>query len=406
MHQIQVPKIKTPIQLSKPKQQTIDTRNIRADNNTPPKAVKFRSIFKQLYGSLEAHQKVNSQNADTVQCMLRANEGARPKVPPPTQENPERQEIETPLVKDRLNVVGERHSESNANNRREYEKEYSQIYTGSNNYWEEHEFRKWEAGKPWEQQNLGDPYKLHFLYVLKLLEIRNGNIMINHVLGRNVALMEELLFAIEYLKYFLILPKHLKLDQLDFEFTKEEKKEFVDLEPHIKNAALTLINTYKQIFYSDAQTYIAQNLKLPWDLKKDWVGEPEGLLGENKEYTPQSSIESVNRLIAAVKEKRIIGNEYSKKTRDDISEERSDAMHNAAKESCYERKGVWKIGDAHVQDILLKYLNKGEINYNIVAVDDFNLHFNPCFEQKKKQEKNPTPPLSRERRDDGQGEVF
>ncbi len=80
---------------------------------------------------------------------------------------------------------------------------------------------------------------------------------------------------------------------------------------------------------------------------------------------------AVERLAIFVEDKFMGGED---KTFTQITQERSDLMHQAAsKYESAEERGVWKIGNAHVMDI--KSRSGGQINYNLVTQKDFNKYF-------------------------------
>ncbi len=225
MYQIQISKKKAPILLPKLPIQTMATQQVKVIQEKPAKE-NFKSIFSPLWGS-----------SDTLQRMNNGTEAG--------------DNDEIPLVKGRLNVVGEDHDESNKNNRREKEKEYSKLHTNSDNYWKEEEFR--EQPRHFEElittenyletRKFGDPYKLRFFYMLKNLESDSKMMRIITKSLNNLYLMKGLTKAKNFSKFwqnnldlmdglghdvFLfqeiwIMLNELKLNKLDFEFTEAEK---------------------------------------------------------------------------------------------------------------------------------------------------------------------------------------
>ncbi len=138
MFHAQVPKKTAPIQLLKPKPQTIGItviQEIKPTQEIKPAKQGFQSICQALWG-----------NSNTVQLTKDGDEIE--------------DENQTLLVEDCLNVVGEYHSQSNK--RREQEKRYCRAHTKSLNYWLENEFQD-SGGK------FGDPIKDRILYGLKWL---------------------------------------------------------------------------------------------------------------------------------------------------------------------------------------------------------------------------------------------
>ena len=87
--------------------------------------------------------------------------------------------------------------------------------------------------------------------------------------------------------------------------------------------------------------------------------------------TAQSSFrESLNRLYEAVVEIKLVSNPELDK--EQVSKLRSEHMHQAANNS-YKTKGVWKIGDYHVEDIKSSHGTSKvfKIKYNLVTASEF-----------------------------------
>ncbi len=174
--QIQVPNKKAPIQLSKPKNQIANktiTQDTRVDKKTLPQP-KFRSIFDLQWGRsellrepIQAKKEVNAHNhtSTTSQCIQRSPDGDKNK---------------TSLSTEHLNVVGEDHIQSSK--RRKDEKEYAKIYSGSSNYWVEHQFlerpltpdekrqREENPSLFRDTRKSADSFKLQFFQALNFLE--------------------------------------------------------------------------------------------------------------------------------------------------------------------------------------------------------------------------------------------
>ena len=119
MYHIQVPKKTAPIQLSKPKIQTIGTtasQEIRGDQKTPPE-LKFISIFTLPWGdsellsqSIQANQKVNPQYVTSSPVQRMAN-GSEAEDKDKTNSFGRRSSFG---CRRHGNVVGENHRESNS----------------------------------------------------------------------------------------------------------------------------------------------------------------------------------------------------------------------------------------------------------------------------------------------------
>ena len=59
-------------------------------------------------------------------------------------------------------------------------------------------------------------------------------------------------------------------------------------------------------------------------------------------------------------------------------------MHQAATRfEDSQEKGVWKIGDLHVEDIK-RLFPPHKINYNLVTMEDFNEHFDEYLQMMKR----------------------
>ncbi len=327
-----------PIQLLKPKDQTI---SITETSERKPAKPEFRSIFNLSWG-----------NSDTVQLMM--DSGAS--------------RIQTPLVTDHLNVVGEDHIQSQG--RREQEKKYCRDHSKSSQYWRESKFKD-SDGK------FGDPIKdrIHFgltglqfqaQYIIKdaFFILTNYDRMSNNDEKKSSwgRLMKKLIQSRSLLQGIWELMKDLELGKVDADFKgkEQEKKDLLDLIPQFKTVGARWQDTYKAN-YDLAFSSGFQHFHQPRELEFDWTQEIQAVT------TQQNSLINykigINTLINSLIQKG-----WSDKTTEQISEARSDSIHNMANK-CHEIKGVWKIGDKHVEHIKNKYPHR---KYELISQDKFN----------------------------------
>ncbi len=268
MYQIQVPKTKAQIQLSKLPSQTMAKKQVKVVQEKPVEQ-KFNSIF-----SLQL------KNSDTLQLM---DSGAS--AIPETAE-----EIPQPLVKDQLNLVGEDHDESEP--RRDQEREYVLKYHGWPQYWNEDQF----PARPltfWEnlQYNLAyylpsifsfsdnrpfaDPFREHFFILVFLLEESYTELVLEFADQENTSkpigeYISQLNNSRQLKKCYdwIIELEHILgtsyLYRYNVVLTEEEKKSFEKLRQPCKDVADSLEGLLKKPQDDQLQKQ-GENIKLPFE---------------------------------------------------------------------------------------------------------------------------------------------
>lgn len=256
--------------------------------------------------------------------------------------------VKEPLNKHKLNVVGEDHNESSF--RRYWEKAYTYDKTGGG-YWTEAEFTYKKAQKDEDVKPA---------YADPLYEKICDAIMQICVYLRAVRFGSEQSKKIEDISVAIQLAK-LVFSLLDRVVNTEEYKNLAE-------------NRKKFItFLREKQNVI---LKI-----SEMTAEEE----EENEYISGDQLETDLKQIEKLRELSFKTIDY--KGRDNSLEQqeytrllRSKSMHKAAVEN-YNTLGVWKIGEAHVTDILDK-LKVTLIPYNLVHLEEFNKGLGKYFQVK------------------------
>ncbi len=95
----------------------------------------------------------------------------------------------------------------------------------------------------------------------------------------------------------------------------------------------------------------------------------------------QKFMETTQEVITAAK--AFMSEAEKNETKENIRKQRSELMQRAANNRFYE-KGVWKIGENHVQDIKKQHpYEKDGQNYNLVTREDFNIGLKQWNSSKK-----------------------
>ncbi len=413
MFYIQVPKQKAVIQPLASEKQPKAKQGMKLTQEKPAKQ-EFKSIFTLLWGSY-----------DTVQRMDNGSEEAEAEYIDEIGYNDE----EIPLVKDRLNVVGEAHEISNL--RREDEEEYTKLYIDSTQYWREANFPNRnltsdEISEMEKNPNLfrdprkkADSYKLRFLFVLKkdiismveeLTEYYDGARQLTKLddsyfkEGEEKKLVNGFMSTLKSMERWITqlayLVEWLRIDAAEYE--EEEEKIFRSLgNNEIKNIARTRKNTYEKA-YDVAMKNGYKNFTAPTEIETNWVRERGRVISTQAYYklgniypvldemivkaNPKNLKASIDDLVSRLSEKKLIDDyDFRHQTWEDISRDRSDTMHIAANNQ-WNTKGVWKIGEQHVQDLKRKYSE--DIKYNLVTQDEFENHFSKYLKLKDKVNKS------------------
>jgi hypothetical protein len=224
------------------------------------------------------------------------------------------------LDPDRLNVVGEKHDESDR--RRDVEKRFISDKAKTDNYWLEDQFKIEKDGK----EEYGDPVELRLLYFVE--------------------------YAIFYKKKLL--------ESIAKEF------EVVDILQDYRCAVANILGTQKMAkccsdpLGTDLADYISNSFaekvfRIP-NLKQMKIEEIKQKINDFCAW-----VEYIGKMASVADEGKL-----------SFSFLRSVAMHNAAN-SAYNKKGVWKVGDDHVVDIQ-KFI-KEKRKYNLVTQKEFNQEY-------------------------------
>ncbi len=443
MHQIQISKKTAPTQLSKPQIQKVSsiptygslssviqraqsnnlsteewlqldsaigtraTQEIRAGKKTDWRP-EFRSISKQLpEASGFLGNSIQTQETKSTSEVVPHNYAFNTVQRIGSDTEVATQADKTPLVKDRLNVVGEDHIESGREIRRRCEKSYTAQYSGSSSYWLEHEFRV--RGKTFsekvrsrfhgsDKRPTADPFKLRFLQKMVLIEqygipnLLGSFEIINR--AKQIGESERKTLTEELTKYFDALIEDMTgdiyaslrwLEQLSqgkdgFELSQEDKTKFLEYKPNLDNIKNQYIMAMITLFIK------AEN-NLPEYFNEFIIHEEKKFFKKNKpknklHIEARNNVDNAREIVQRleVTTKAIIDSLKSQLkienpldfTAEKIIEMRSISMHEAAKNR-WEKKGVWKIGDFHVEDI--KKLFPSDIKYNLVTREEFNKHF-------------------------------
>ncbi len=268
--------------------------------------------------------------------------------------------IQGALKTDQLNVVGENHDESGE--RRKEEKIYAAIFSGSPNYWLEHEFRFREqepheevqsqendkrpfadpthlgffdhirrvyrsaknifSGSPNQMKKLdeevqpqendkrqfADPPDLRFFDRIWLLYSLAKDITKDITISKTEN-MDLLKAGLELIDYLLNNPIYsLDSGKYRFELEQEEKKKFMDLVPQIKDIAVTWQDAYEHYYQGIPNQADKDKYPQPETMRQKyilWATEGQKVLTANS--NPQENcIASLNILITAIKQKGLL----------------------------------------------------------------------------------------------------
>jgi hypothetical protein len=252
-------------------------------------------------------------------------------------------QLKSPLVSTKLNVVGEEHPESDP--RRQKEQAYSLKYSGSANYWTEAEFksRAYAIGDFLDDQRpRADPFKDRFEHVLIKAESTNPwhyqgqaapqghiNFVRDHPDVLNVRITEG---PHRFANDMRIMIGNLEAGTDGFDLSQQEKVTHIGLKAEVT------------ALYQQAATCLNRLTTLPIQI--------------------DATVAALDTMWANLK--ALIVKFGNLRTDSQVRISRSDGMHTAA-ETRNAEKGVWKIGEAHRNDMK----NKGG-SYNLVSRQQFN----------------------------------
>ncbi len=274
------------------------------------------------------------------------------------------------LSKDKLNVAGEIHPESDA--QRELERAFSAEKTGSPNYWQEPEFKTLDGAR-------ADPtfHRLHqymdYLYSLNL----------NTLIQRHDELNGDIPEAKQnYINNWVTVTPYIT-ENLNA-FFKELKK--------YENGTLIVSDESEQKILNKIIKNYRQSLSGFWSNLTETFEIPELAVAEPKPKETTKGLEISDFLFVhelklfwtyVTEVFKLFEEKSGNKNAEEISLARSMAMNHAA-ESKKDEKGVWKIGNDHVKDIIIK---TDEQNYNLITRPDFIKEFQEWENQKTSKKK-------------------
>ncbi|OJJ16775.1 hypothetical protein BKI52_33255 [marine bacterium AO1-C] len=248
------------------------------------------------------------------------------------------------LVKDRLNVVGETHDESNA--RRVEEKAFCKEQTGSSNYWGENQFRAKHSYTN-SKVPFADPFVLRIdqfiSFAIQYCEEMKESAKewkSNLAMGK----LSSVYMALKGLKDTL---KLMDDKQDGFELSTTQKSEYAPLKQEIDDNMHLIASVNASV-----KEYQYDEEKLESFVKGD------GLFLEFEAW--------LNSLTDFRDLKDLYGKQEFSELSREISQQRSEAMHEAANRR-NKAKGVWKIGEKHRQDLE----GKADKKYNLVSKEEF-----------------------------------
>lgn len=231
------------------------------------------------------------------------------------------------IKNDQLNVVGEDHPESDAAERRDTERDIAQKHA-KGEYWLEDEFKDSEGEH-------GDDPVFRFQQIWTYCLVRWKEIIDlfeNNKIGQNSSNAD--------------FEKDVQ-DRIDDKFSEIKRMYNQILENHPK------INEEQSrgIIIEEAFTLLINN-------------------ADKKELNYEQITQANEEIQAFVHDNGILDESF-----EDVQLTRSSVMMEAANRS-YETKGIWKVGQNHIEDI-----NEltGEKKFNIVGLEEFNSEFFPIF---------------------------
>jgi len=262
------------------------------------------------------------------------------------------------LSDDQLNVVGEKHEESTP--RRPQETKYAATFSGSEHYWIEHEFRTGSGAR----SDIADPWQ--FRLEREAIEVRRAIDGLEFQLGIGEitvnALVEELKDGADYIDSMIYtLESMLGSDDT-------EKIDAWSLQPDQMSKYEGLLGGVTKM--SKRWGKVARKFKkgMP-DMVK-----PPGEEQRRRVKKPTTYGNYAAELEYALKGKKcldVLAYRDSESDLQTIKEGRDQGMHEAA-EARSSVRGVWKIGQNHVDRIKDRYKER---SYNLMTRAEFNEDF-------------------------------
>jgi len=234
-----------------------------------------------------------------------------------------------------LNVVGEQHDESDT--RRQIEKNYATWLYGINHYWQEFEFSL-------NQVQYGDSPAYRFIHAF-------------YDFNQSI----EILFSMAF--------KHNTITEREIQVVKRFYND-------IQNEATPAMEKTDIRNYKLNSKIVNAIVLFAKEIKKivNTIFNNQGTIDSAYLFYLKSVYLSLKNPII------LLISQGTNQTSDTISRERSDRMHEAANAAMRQGiKGIWKIGDDHVNDIRFNKSGniRSPINYNLLSKKNFDEYFSP-----------------------------
>ncbi|HEY9649415.1 MAG TPA: DUF4157 domain-containing protein [Coleofasciculaceae cyanobacterium] len=240
------------------------------------------------------------------------------------------------LSKNQLNVVGEAHSESNS--RRTDEKEYTQLKTGSRNYWQEGDFKTQDNARvdPFSQRwDTWQQFMTRNADYIETIDQTNSPDRWNEML-------EAVKWGLKFVNQLLILSD-----------VEGEDASAIDINYMDDSRTQLEMSQYLSAAKKGLQI-IEQNMNQP---------------GCSNDYV--QAVRKINQMNPV------------HKSLEDLRKGRSQKMHEEANKQ-YTKQGVWKVGDFHIEDMDRENWGQNP-NYNRLTIDEFNQGFKEYQDNKSKK---------------------
>jgi len=305
----------------------------------------------------------------------------------------------------KLNVIGENHLESGG--RRNNEKTLAEsIFKNKNSYWEENEFEV--LNKEGVKERDGDPIILQLVEfinpetgiddMLKMYENNNYTNLISKNNKNGEDKISKKIFVDAEIKYITLGISMVRKGFINFEKLVEKHVKSLNqqIDKGISNEIS--VNEFLNTFFSKDLHHFSSGVEFH-NHYKDKIEEQLGLI-DKAETTNENIQQLVSDLKTAFKPHYVNNlkkesNGYKNKISGEndgnkITYLRSIYMHEAANKM-YKTKGIWKIGQHHIIDIL-KYIRQSDyyllrlfniphgmgmfklrkMNYNLLSIEDFD----------------------------------
>ena len=281
--------------------------------------------------------------------------------------------IQPSLAKDKLNVVGEDHEEEDEDRRKKEEKfTKNQIKNGS--YWRENEFQYLSDTNPilrflYHRKKYGDPPLLRILQ-LSLEPLTFVELWVttySNIINKTIDEMRKD-FNITH-QNTVGFQKNCQKDiiEINANYMRVSQEELANIKVTLNDQTTNFQNLIDAINNSPLNnTTISQPKlsKMPL-IKQQIFNSLKDICDLSLEI-----YRALQSFSTAIKNQYSNYNFQNNEGIDDttqVQKARSKEMHKAANSS-YQTKGVWKIGYAHVNDIID---SKEKLNYNLILKDDF-----------------------------------